>query len=116
VARDVSTRLRADVADRARHHCEYCLIFEDDAAFPHQVDHVISKKHGGSSAADNLAYAYACIVCNRFKGSDIASIDANTGHAVRLFPSTPRRVADHFHLDGARIEPRTEIGSATIRN
>ncbi|MGA2136486.1 MAG: HNH endonuclease signature motif containing protein [Bryobacteraceae bacterium] len=43
--------------------CEYCLIHEDDAAFSHEVDHVIGRQHGGRTVADNLAYS--CMVCNR---------------------------------------------------
>jgi 5-methylcytosine-specific restriction endonuclease McrA len=90
VSGDISEELRADVAGRAAHRCEYCLIHEDEAGFPHQVDHIVSRKHGGSSTLDNLAYA--CVVCNRHKGSDVASIDPRTGETVRLFD--PRR--DHW--------------------
>jgi 5-methylcytosine-specific restriction endonuclease McrA len=38
--------------------------------FPHQVDHIVSRKHGGESTSDNLAYA--CVIYNRYKGTDIA--------------------------------------------
>jgi len=48
-------------------------ISEDDAGFSHQVDHIVSRKHGGLSTQENLAYA--CVECNRHKGSDVASID-----------------------------------------
>ena len=46
---------------------------DEDSGFAHQVDHVISRKHGGSSTSENLAYA--CVICNRYKGSDVASIE-----------------------------------------
>jgi hypothetical protein len=55
VASDISAQLRAFVARRAGYRCEYCLIHEDDVGFLHQVDHVISRKHGGSSLPGNLA-------------------------------------------------------------
>ncbi len=110
---DISEELRADVARRADHRCEYCLIHEEEAGFPHQVDHIVSRKHGGSSTSDNLAYA--CVVCNRHKGSDVASIDPRTGETVRLFDPRRDRWADHFRLDGALIEPISSIGSATTR-
>jgi hypothetical protein len=113
VSSDISEELRADVARRAAHRCEYCLIHEDAAGFPHQVDHIVSRKHGGSSTPDNLAYA--CVVCNRHKGSDIASIDPRTGETVRLFDPRRDRWGDHFRLDGALIEPISTIGSATTR-
>ena len=108
---DVSEELRAEVARRAGQRCEYCLIHEGDAGFSHQVDHIVSRKHGGSSAADNLAYA--CVICNRHKGSDVASIDPRTGGIVRLFNPRSDHWADHFQLEGAVIEPVSGIGSAT---
>jgi hypothetical protein len=55
----------------------------------HDVDRVIALKHGGQTAADNLASC--CTVCNRFKGSEIASIDPVTGELTSLF---------HPRLDG----------------
>lgn len=113
MASDVSEELRADVARRAGQRCEYCLIHEDDAGFPHQVDHIVSRKHGGPSASDNLAYA--CVVCNRHKGSDVASIDPRTGEIVRLFNPRSDRWADHFQLEGVVIEAVSSIGSATAR-
>jgi hypothetical protein len=116
VASDISEEVRARVARRAGHRCEYCLIHENDAGFPHQVDHLVSRKHGGTSAFDNLAYA--CILCNRYKGSDFAAINPNTGSgraAVRLFHPRHDRWADHFRLDGDFIEPLTDAGSATVR-
>jgi len=111
VTSDVSEELRAEVARRAGQRCEYCLIHEGDAGFSHQVDHIVSRKHGGSSAADNLAYA--CVICNRHKRSDVASIDPRTGGIVRLFNPRSDQWADHFQLEGAVIEPVSSIGSAT---
>ena len=113
MASDISEQVRADVARRAGHRCEYCLIHENDAGFPHQVDHVVSRKHGGTSAFNNLAYA--CILCNRYKGSDVASINPKTGEAVRLFHPRQDRWTDHFRLDADFIEPLTDAGSATVR-
>lgn len=56
MASDISEQLRAEIARRANHRCEYCLIHEDDAGFSHEVDHILSRKHGGLSTLDNLAY------------------------------------------------------------
>ena len=81
--REVSRRRRDEVARRAGHTCEYCLIREEDSGFSHQIDHIISLKHGGSSAVDNLAYA--CGLGNRHKGADVASIDRHSGGIIRLF-------------------------------
>jgi 5-methylcytosine-specific restriction endonuclease McrA len=113
VASDISERLRAEVARRAGQRCEYCLIHEVEAGFPHQVDHIISRKHGGASTPDNLAYA--CVICNRYKGSDIAAIDRFTGKIARLLDPRRDRWSDHFRVEGATIEPISSVGSATVR-
>jgi HNH endonuclease len=113
VASDISDQLRADVARRAGLRCEYCRIHETDAGFPHQVDHVVSRKHGGNSTFDNLAYA--CILCNRYKGSDIASVNTKTGEVVRLFHPRHDRWEDHFRFDANLIEPLTDTARVTVR-
>ena len=109
----ISDRLRQKVANRAEHLCEYCLIHEEDAYLGLQVDHIISKKHGGPTTAQNLALACAC--CNRQKGTDISAIDPTSGKFVALY--NPRKFLwrDHFQLVGVRIAWRTGIGAATVR-
>jgi hypothetical protein len=78
----------------------------------HQVDHVIAEKHGGQTSLDNLALS--CMVCNRRKGSDIGSIDPETGNLVPLFNPRTQRWADHFTLDGAHIVGLTAVGRTTV--
>lgn len=62
---------------------------------------------------DNLAYA--CVVCNRQKGSDLGSIDWKTKNLVRFFNPRSDRWPDHFSLQGAKITARTPIGEVTAR-
>jgi hypothetical protein len=109
----VSADLRRLVASRASGLCEYCLIHEDDTYLGCQVDHIISEKHGGVTESENLAYA--CALCNRTKGSNIASIASSTGKLTRLFNPRTNRWADHFRLEAAVIQPRSPIGEATIQ-
>lgn len=111
----VGAELRHLVADRANHCCEYCLLHEEDTYFGCEVDHILSRKHGGLTQEDNLAYA--CAICNRNKGSDIASLDPDTGELVRLYNPRSDRWADHFQLaeDGFTIAPLTPAGRATVR-
>lgn len=104
--------LRSFISQRAGLRCEYCLIHEDDAAFSHEVDHIVSRQHGGETTADNLAYA--CMICNRFKGANISSADAS-GAIMRLFNPRSERWEDHFRLTGAVIQPLTGTGEATAR-
>ena len=74
---DIEPALRELVRSRAAGFCEYCRISERFTLAEHEIDHVIALKHGGQTVAGNLALC--CVVCNRFKGSDIASIDPEGG-------------------------------------
>jgi 5-methylcytosine-specific restriction endonuclease McrA len=76
VSEYVPAELRRLIRDRAGHRCEYCLIHQDDAFLPHEPDHIIAVKHRGETIEGNLAWT--CYVCNRAKGSDLASIDQTT--------------------------------------
>jgi len=87
------------------------LIHEDDTLYPHKPDHIIAEKHGGKTTLDNLAWS--CGTCNRFKGSDMASIDPTTGQQTFLFNPRKQLWRRHFHLNGGRIEPLTASGRAT---
>ncbi|MGZ3415716.1 MAG: HNH endonuclease, partial [Isosphaeraceae bacterium] len=79
----------------------------------HTIDHIIAEKHGGTTAAENLALA--CTLCNSRKGSDLTSIDEQTGAIEPLFHPRRDRWVDHFQLVGGRIEPRTAKGRTTTR-
>jgi hypothetical protein len=109
----ISPETRQVVASRANFACEYCLVAEADAYFRFQVEHVISRKHGGLSELENLAFA--CVFCNRYKGSDIASLKPSTDKLVRFYNPRTMRWREHFRLNRVFIEPLTEIGEATIR-
>ena len=105
--------LRDEVAARGNYACEYCGIAEDLAFSAHHVDHVIAQQHGGSTTRDNLAYS--CAVCNRHKGSNIASVAVDTGRVVPLFNPRTQVWSEHFACRGGRIEPLTETGRVTER-
>ena len=109
----ISAELRRLVAARANYRCEYCLIHEEDTFFGCEIDHVISVKHGGETTEDNLAYA--CMICNRQKRSDLGSILWQTGALVRFFNPRTDRWEDHFELDGACLKPLMDIGEVTAR-
>ncbi len=112
MASDISLALRTDVALRAHRRCEYCLIREEDSAFRPHIDHIVSRKHGGSSLPDNLAYA--CVICNRRKSGDVASVDPEQ-QLVRLFHPRQDLWKDHFQIDGTFIRTITEVGAATAK-
>jgi HNH endonuclease len=105
--------MRRLVIGRAGRRCEYCLIHEDDTYFGCEVDHVVSEKHGGLTVVENLAYA--CLVCNRYKGSDLGSILVPSGVLIRFFNPRIDVWSDHFSLDGVIVKPLTAIGQVTER-
>jgi len=109
----VPAELRRHVRERSAYRCEYCLLHEDDAFLPHEPDHIIAVKHRGATTEGNLAWT--CFVCNRGKGSDIASVDGATGDIVRLYHPRTDTWEDHMELsiDGS-VVARTAIGRVTV--
>ena len=54
------------------------------------------------------------MLCNPHKGSDVASIDPETGDIVPRFNPRQNRWQEHFRISGERIEALTAIGRATV--
>jgi HNH endonuclease len=109
----IPAALRRLVRERAGERCEYCLLPERLSFALHWVDHVIAEKHGGRTTADNLALA--CALCNQHKGSDLSSIDPETGVLVPLFHPRRDRWIEHFQFVENRIDPLTPVGRVTVR-
>ena len=110
---DVSERLRRQVAERAYHVCEYCLVHEDDTFWGCQVDHIISRKHSGDSRLGNLAWA--CAYCNNNKGSDLGTLAGQPPRLHRLFHPRTDRWDGCFLLRGVRIGSINALGEATVK-
>lgn len=109
----VSSALRRQVYERVGGACEYCQMPEAMAFSPHQIDHIIAQKHGGTTQADNLALA--CALCNKHKGSDIASIDPEIDEIIALYHPRKQRWVEHFQLNpSGNILPLTGIGRVTV--
>jgi hypothetical protein len=107
-----AAELRRRVIHRAANRCEYCLLHQDVAATAHQVDHVIAEKHGGETSVENLALS--CMICNRRKGSDIGSLEPQTGRLVALFNPRTQIWAEHFAIRDCGIIGLTPEGRATV--
>ena len=105
--------LRKFVCERAIYRCEYCLFPESSALLSHEIDHIIAEKHGGLTQASNLALS--CTLCNKCKGSDVASIDLATGEVIALYHPRRCRWSGHFQPQDAEWVPLTLIGSVTAR-
>jgi hypothetical protein len=100
------------VKQRAGGRCEYCQLSEADSELPFQMDHVVARKHGGGTNAENLAYA--CLYCNSYKGPNLAGVDPLTGEVVRLFNPRTEKWADHFEWRGAWLSGISPQGRVTI--
>jgi len=109
----ISAELRKFVRKRAGNRCEYCLISEEISFAAFEIDHIIAVKHGGQNEESNLAFS--CSLCNKYKGSDIASLDYETGEIAALYNPRKDKWSDHFRLSGGRIVPLTPIGKVTVR-
>lgn len=108
----VPAALRREVIERAENHCEYCRLPAKVAFYPHEVDHVIAEKHGGTNDIDNLAFA--CWRCNRHKGSDLTSFDPETAQLSPLFNPRMQVWAEHFAYEGKRVVGLTQEGRTTV--
>lgn len=109
----VNRALRRLVIERAGNCCEYCRLSQDDNPFTFHIEHTIAEKHGGKTEADNLALS--CPDCNTYKGSDIGSVDTETGHFVALYNPRTQQWSEHFRLNDTMIQPITAEGRATVR-
>ena len=109
----VPDAIRAAVSLRAQQRCEYCHVPEGAVLWPHEADHIIAEQHGGQTDWDNLAFA--CFHCNRHKGPNVASVEAQTGRIVPLFNPRVHRWDEHFRAEGPLIVGLTDIGRATVR-
>ena len=110
---EISESLRRLVSERADRLCEYCLIQEEDVYHGCEVDHIVSIKHGGLTLAENLAHA--CFHCNRHKGTDLGSLNPQTGAFLRFYNPRIDRWAEHFSFWQGRIERLTATGEVTVR-
>lgn len=109
----IPSALRHLVNERANGCCEYCLISEDVSFAKHQIDHVIAEKQHGLTVEDNLALS--CTICNKHKGSNISSIDNETGEIVPLFNPRKDVWSEHFKIENGIFIGLTPNARATIR-
>lgn len=114
MSRKIPETLRKAAAKNAGYRCEYCRLPSDDSFYGFHVDHIISRKHGGHTTLDNLAYA--CPDCNRNKGTDLGTFLHTPSDLIRFFNPRTDNWGAHFELtETGVIHPKTDIGAATIK-
>jgi hypothetical protein len=117
----METSLRDLVLRRAQSRCEYCRIAQEVDPLPFQIDHVIARQHDGPTAAGRgsmplrFGGCCGCSFCNKHKGSDLTSIDPESGNIVRLFNPRSDRWAEYFRIENDEIRPQSAIGRVTVR-
>jgi hypothetical protein len=110
----IPDNLRRQVRERANGNCEYCLLNEQYALKTHEIDHIRAERHGGPTTLENLCLS--CFDCNRYKGSDLSSIDPVTDEIVPLFDPRRDKWNDHFQVDkDGLINGITAKGRVTVR-
>jgi len=113
MSQHIPVALRRQVWERAAGLCEYCLQHELDDWVSFQIEHIISKKHGGRTTLSNLALA--CLECNVAKGSDLGSMTRATSILIPFYHPRRDKWTEHFRLQGYRILPLTQTGEVTCR-
>ena len=105
--------LRQFVRERAAYHCEYCQIPQEALPWAtFHIEHIRARQHGGSDDPENLALA--CRRCNLRKGTNLSTIDPETGKILPLFHPRANVWSEHFSVVDYRIVGRTDVGRATV--
>jgi hypothetical protein len=110
----IPVKLRREVVKRAGGCCEYCRTNSEAHSINFAIDHVIAEKHGGETKSDNLCYS--CFWCNSYKGSDLSSVDWESGKKIVVTLFNPREQIwdEHFRLEDLEILALTSHGRVTI--
>jgi 5-methylcytosine-specific restriction endonuclease McrA len=100
----IPAALRRFVAHRAKEQCEYCRFPQAASLFAFEIEHIIAEKHDGATEVNNLALA--CPYCNRFKGTDLGSLDPDTQQLTPFFNPRTQQWIEHFFLQSSvRLHP-----------
>lgn len=88
------------------------LVPEDSAWLTYEIEHIRSEKHNRLTVAENLAFA--CPDCNGYKGTDLGSIDDETGVLTPFYNPRTQNWNEHFYIDNGWIRPLTATGRVTV--
>jgi HNH endonuclease len=105
--------VRELVRQRAHNRCEYCLLPDEFDELPFHIEHVIAKQHGGNDEPINLCWS--CSRCNLYKGTNIASLDRETGELAALYNPRIQAWELHFEIRDTHIVGLTAAGRITAR-
>ena len=109
----ISGALKRLVTERAKERCEYCRQPQGLSLFSFEMEHIISRKHDGPTTVENLALA--CSQCNGYKGSDLGSIDPETGVLTPFYHPRLQVWLEHVRLERGEILLLTAEGRVTVK-
>ena len=106
--------LRAEAEAYFHGRCAYCRSPQALMNVTFEIDHIMPEAMGGRTIRDNLAFA--CPLCNTFKGARTHGRDPQSGRSVTLFHPRIQTWSRHFRWaqDQQTLEGRTRPGRATI--
>lgn len=114
MVKNINTKLKRKVIERAHGCCEYCHSQAKFAMQSFSIEHITPQSRSGETTASNLALA--CQGCNNHKYTKIDGYDPITGEIVTLFHPRNQQWKDHFSWNDSfiRIIGITPTGRATV--
>ena len=110
----ISKDLRRLTAERAGDKCEYCHLPQKARISKYEIEHILPRQHGGQTVSENLAFA--CLRCNRRKGTNLGSFDLETGSFILFFNPRIQNWTENFQvLESGEIKPLTAEARVTIK-
>ncbi len=92
------------------HSCAYCNITEVEAqSIRFTIDHYEPKNHRPDLVADYTNLMWTCDLCNSRKQDAIQPSEARDD-GIRFYKADEDEYAEHFRLDGERLEALTKTG------
>jgi hypothetical protein len=104
---------RETVRGRANGRCEYCHFPDHALSLPFHVEHIVASVHRADHSLSNLAWA--CPRCNLRKGTNLSTIDPDSGSRVDVFNPRTMIWQDHFEIRHGIIIGLTGCGRGTAR-
>lgn len=101
------------VRQRANGKCEYCRFPDHASSLPFHIEHIVATVHRSDDAVTNLAWA--CARCNLRKGTNLSTIDPETGQRIELFNPRSMKWHEHFVINDAYVSGITACGRGTTR-
>jgi hypothetical protein len=104
--------IRQLIRERAGHRCEYCRFPDHALNLPFHVEHIVANIHRIDDSLENLAWA--CPRCNLRKGTNLSTIDSESGERVDVFNPRTMVWTDHFEIRAGLVVGITSCGRGTV--